>query len=139
MSTEIIGMFGAITGGAQDALATIDVPQDSTLVGIDWDLSAIMDAEENVDCELSFIGTSQFSTNDVRGRISSIAARTAVITAVGLTVVSIQKWMSNFEITLAGGERIHLHVLSAASLQGSVRCGLFLDMTSSIRRSARRR
>lgn len=139
MAVEVIGMYGSITGGTQNALATIDVPQDGVLVGIDWDLSCSLDAAEACDCELSFIATNQLVSNDVRGRLSSIAARAAVVTAVGVVVTFVQKWIGNFELTLAGGERLYLHASTTAGVTGNLRCNLFYDMGATIRRSARRR
>jgi len=67
MPTEIIGMFADISGGTQDGAATIDIPFDGMITGVDWDVEADMDADtERVACELSFIATQQIGVNDVR-------------------------------------------------------------------------
>mgnify|MGYP005822946611 CR=1 FL=1 len=139
--SDIIGMYGAITGGVQDAVAMIDIPQDGFIVGIDWDLAVDLDADGEVaNVELSFIATNQLSTNDVRGRLSSVGVQTAVLTAVGSTTVSTQKWLGSFDIAVAAGERIFLHANSTAGVTGVVRCNLFVDFTGgTTRRSARRR
>jgi len=140
MSVDIIGMYGAITGGVQDALAAIDIPQDGVLIGIDWDLAANFDADsEDVAAELSFIATNQLQTNDVRGRISSISAEAVVLTAVGINSVSIQKWLGSFDLPLSGGERLYVHLVSDSGVTGNVRCNLFYDQSGTMRRSARRR
>ena len=140
MSLELIGMFGGIVGGAQDAIAQVDVPQDGVLRGIDWDLHADLNATlENVMSELSFIATSQFTTNDTRGRISSISAAMNVLTAVGSSVISVQKWVGQFELMVSGGERLFLHVLSSVAVVGQIRCTLHFDGGATVtRRSARR-
>lgn len=139
MALEIIGMYAAITGGTQDAIAQIDVPQDGVLRGIDWDVSAILDAEEAADVELSFIATNQLTTNDTRGRISSLGMRVAEVTAVGEVISCCQKWLGGFELMLAGGERLYLHVLASSGLSGAVRCNLHFDGGATVtRRSARR-
>ena len=139
--SDVIGMFGAIAGGTQDALAMIDVPQDGFLIGIDWDLSCDLDIDgETVTAELSFIATNQNNTNDVRGRLSSISSRAVVLTAVGGHMVSIQKWLGSFDIAIAGGERMFLRVSATAGVVGEVRCNLYIDFTGgTTRRSARRR
>ena len=137
MPTEIIGMFADVTGGTQDAAATVDVPFDGLLTGVDWDVEADMDADtERIACELSFIATQQIGTNDVRGRISSISGRMSLTTS-GVAVTSLQKFVGPMELIVAGGERIHLHVISSASLVGVMRCNIHLD-TATAARSRRR-
>ncbi len=137
MPTEIIGMFADITGGTQDAAATVDIPFDSVITGVDWDVEADMDADtERVACELSFIATQQIGTNDVRGRISSASMRMSLTTS-GVAVGSIQKFVGPMELIVAGGERVHLHVISTASLVGVMRCNIHLD-TGQARQSRRR-
>lgn len=140
MALEIISMFGSITGGTQDALAQIDVPQDGVLRGIDWDLFHSLDADtESAAVELSFIATNQIIQNDIRGRISSISAQVTVLTAVGGHVGSAQKWIGGFELMLSGGERLFLNVLSTVGVTGQVRCNLHFDGGAAVtRRSARR-
>ncbi len=136
---DVIGMFGAITGGTQDSIAMIDIPQDGFLIGIDWDLNVDLDAAEVCACELSFIATNQLTTNDVRGRISSVSSRAVVLTAVGVNSVGIQKWIGSFDLSVSGGERLFLHTAATAGVVGEVRCNLYLDQPGSTRRSARRR
>lgn len=138
--SDVIGMFGATTGGTQDALAMIDIPQDGFLIGIDWDMNALLDAEESLTAELSFIATNQLTNNDVRGRLSSVSVNSREATAVGSTVISVQKWLGSFDIAVSGGERLFLHAVSSAGVVGAIRCGLFIDFTGGVtRRSARRR
>jgi len=140
--SDVIGMVGVLIGGTQDAMAMIDIPQDGFLIGIDWDLNADLDADiEVVSAELSFIATNQLTSNDVRGRISSVSARAAVLTAVGTAIVSIQKWLSGFDIPVSAGERFFLHGVSIAGVAGVVIVNLFFDFGSNAlpRRSTRRR
>lgn len=138
--SDVIGMYGAITGDTQDALAMIDIPQDGFIIGIDWDLHASLDAAETVNAELSFIATNQFTTNDVRGRLSSISCQADVVTAVGVVSTGLQKWLGSFDISVAGGERLFLHTLATTGVTGAIRCNLFIDFTGgTTRRSARRR
>jgi len=137
--SEVIGMFGAVTGGVQDSIAMIDIPQDGFIIGIDWDVNALMIASALLSAELSFIASNQLVTNDVRGRLSSISVQNAQSTAVGLNNVSVQKWLGSFDIPVAGGERMFIHVVSTAGLTGNVRCNMYVDLGTVTRRSARRR
>ena len=140
MALEIIGMHGSIAGATQDALAQIDVPQDGVLRGVDWDMSLNLDADdENSGAELSFIATNQLASNDTRGRISSISSWAAVLSAVGVNTVSVQKWIGPFELMVAGGERLFLHVSSTSGVTGIIRVNLHFDGGATVtRRSARR-
>jgi len=139
MAVQVIGMFALVTGGTQNAEAVIDVRSDGLIVGVDWDAEVALNAEENFAAELSFIATNQLVSNDVTGRISSISSHVASVTAVGLIVSTIQKWIGNFEIVISAGERIYIHADSTAGVAGVVRCNLFLEMNGAARRSTRRR
>ncbi len=137
---DVIGLYGAFTGGTENALGMIDIPQDGFIIGVDWDLRADLDADgELIEAELSFIATNQLATNDARGRISSVSAMVTVLTAVGGHTVGLQKWLGSFDISVSGGERIFLHTNGSAGVTGSVRCNMYVDQPGSTRRSARRR
>ena len=140
MATMIIGLYGAVTGDTQDAVASIDIPSDGFITGIDWDGNVNLDADgETMNAELSFIATNQVATNDVRGRISSISAQVAVLTSVGEVAFNLQKWIGPMDLSVSGGERIHLHFQSSTGVTGAVRCNIHLDARSvGARRSARR-
>ncbi len=137
---DIIGMSGPITGGTENSISMIDIPMDGFIIGIDWDLNANLDADDEVcSVELSFISTNQIGTNDTRGRISSVSLRAVVLTAVGVHNFGVNKWLGSFDLAVAGGERLFLHSVSTAGVTGTARCGLFVDQPGSTRRSARRR
>ena len=140
MALEIIGLYGSIVGGTQNAVAQIDIPQDGVIRGLDWDMTLDLDLDNEVgDAELSFIATNQLSQNDVRGRISSVSGRLALVTAVGGHVNSIQKWIGGFELMVSGGERLFLHVVSTAGVGGDIRLNIHFDGGATVtRRSARR-
>ena len=138
--TDVIGLTGAITGDTQDAVAMIDIPQDGFIIGIDWDVRLDMDADgEFFEAELSFIATNQLTTNDVRGRLSSVSAMATVLTAVGQFNTGLQKWLGSFDIAVSGGERIFMHFLSSTGVGGRARCNMYVDLGTTTRRSARRR
>ncbi len=140
--SDVIGIVGVITGGTQDTVAMIDIPQPGFLIGIDWDVNGDLDADaEILTCELSFIATNQLTASDVRGRISSIGARLALLSATSAHVVSLQKWLNGFDIPVAAGERLFLHVVSTAGVAGVAIVNLFFDFGANAlpRRSTRRR
>jgi len=140
MSVEVIGMQATGSGGTEDAIAQIDIPQDGFLLGLDWDAYAILNAiNETFNAELSFIATNLLGTNDVRGRISSISAATHILTS-GIAIITIQKYVDVKEISVSGGERLYIHLLATGGVISELRCNLHFEMTGgSTRRSARRR
>lgn len=140
--SDVIGLVGLITGGTQDAVTMIDIPQDGFLIGIDWDVNMDADADPEVaSFELSFISTNQLTQSDVRGRITSVSFRTTVLTAVGGHIVGLQKWLSGFDIPISAGERLFLHAVTTASMAGVAIVNLFFDFGANAltRRSTRRR
>lgn len=137
---DVVSMFTNGAGGVEDAAAMIDVQTDGDLIAIDWDARATLNASEFFMAELSFIATNQLFTNDARGRISSISSEIVVLTAVGVAHSNMQKFMSGFNVSMAGGERLYLHIQSSAGVVSMTRCNLYFDFTvSPVRRSARRR
>jgi len=140
MPTEIIGMFGVVAGDTQDSLAGVDIPQDGFITGIDWDCRWNMDADaENANAELSFIATNQLTTNDVRGRLSSVGTMMSLTTS-GAPVAVAQKFVGPIDIPVAGGERLFLHSVATTGVVGALRCSVHLETGKPAgRRSARRR
>ena len=140
MSIEVIGMYAAGAGGTENAVAQIDIPQDGFMLGLDWDGYALLNAvNEKFGAELSFIATNQLSTNDVRGRISSVSAGIHILTS-GIGTVWIQKYVDLKELVVSGGERLYIHMDSTGGVISELRCNLHFEMSGgSTRRSARRR
>ncbi len=140
MSVQVIGMFAAFTGGTENAQAQIDVPQDGFILGVDWDVNAALDADdEAVAIELSFIATNQLAQNDVRSRISSVSSLAAVLTSVGVNSVNIQKYVDLHEIVVSGGERIFMHGINGTGVVVLARCNIHFEMSGRQRTAARRR
>lgn len=141
MPTQVLGMYGDITGGGQDAIASLDIPTDGYITGVDWDVEWDCDADtEFLRAELSFVSTTQIQQNDVRGRISSVSSRISFTTS-GLGVGQIQKFVGPLDTPVNAGERLYLHVTTTAGVVGNLRCNLHLDVSLSRiqRRFARRR
>lgn len=136
---EIIGIYAAITGGTQDSIAQIDIPQDGLIRACDWDVHGDLDSDgESIQAELSFIATNQLTQSEVRGRISSVSTFISFTTS-GISVISLQKFVGPFELVVSGGERMFVHVLTTAGVTGVMRVNLHFDGGAAVtRRSARR-
>jgi len=117
----VIGMYAGATGGAQNAIASIDVPANGDLVGVDWDVNSDMDTDLDITTfELSFGSTSSITTNDTRSRISTCATgAVSILTAVGASVGKGTKYVALPDIPVGMGERIYLHALSGATTPAS--------------------
>lgn len=137
----VIHMEGAGTGGNENGIANVDIPEDGTIVGIEWATNADLDADgEFVVPELSFISTSQGGTNDARGIISQIAGRMSLTTS-GVAMVSLNGY-TPMDLAVAGGERLYLHVSASSGVTSTLRCNIHFQPVAQgglRRRSARRR
>lgn len=114
-----IKMYSAITGGAQDAAAVIDVPSPGHLVGVQWGLRATLGADFVLSAQLSFRSTPSFSTNDDRGIISEILGSLDLTTS-GVGWVNNPGYNLLPDIPVMGGERLYLHISTTASVTGAV-------------------
>lgn len=141
MPTELIQMWGAGTGGAEDAVGTVDIPFDGNISATDWAVSATFDAiGEFLYAELSFIATNQNNRNDARGVISSIRSEFGALTSGGSnTSVNIQRLVNDLRVQ--GGERLHLHLVASAGLVSNVNLLVHLETRAgnTQRRAGRRR
>ncbi len=139
----LIQLFANASG---DSAGSFDIPEDSTLVGVDWDLTAadLDSATDLAEAQLSFLATSQFNVNDARGMISSVGLKANATegTATDPAVTTAQKYvdMSNPGLSVAGGERVHLHLNLSTGV--SARCRVILHLSvrgTAVRRARRRR
>lgn len=125
----VVGMTGVITGGTENNIASIDVPMNGHLVGVDFDLLADLDTDgDHATVELSFGSTGSSTTNDTRSRIATCTVgAAAVLTAVGVSVGRGSKYVQLPDIPVGMGERIYLHSLAAATTPGTARANLHFD------------
>ncbi len=140
MSLILLQLSAAGTGGTEDGAASVDVPEDGELVGVDWAGFATFDATaENLTAELSFIATNTIATNDARGMISQIAARFNVVTTGG-GGFGFNKYVALQDLDVSGGERLYMHLIAAAGLVSRMSCIVHIvSRRSTVRRSRRRR
>lgn len=130
----------SVTGSADD-IASIDVPEDGFIVGL---LMSIIDATlasgENVVSEVSFLSTSQNTSNDARGLIGMLSMGVGVVTTSGNGQAA-QSLFLNFGdgIPVNAGERIHLHTDITGAPSAGLRNALYFSTKGGGRRSAKRR
>lgn len=138
MAFEIIQVVGAGTGGTQDGVSSIFVPQDGELEGIQWSLNAILNADsEFCVAELSFVSTNQQTVNDARGPISTIRSQVSAITAAGTVLSEINLYVP-MGLAVQGGERIFLHIIATAGVVSTVVAQLHYRTGGAGRRALRR-
>ena len=123
---SIIRMSGALAGGTENAIAQIDVPANTTLLGIQWAVNANLDADDEFyRVQLSFRASYSY-TNDDRAVISEVAQQVALLTS-GVYINQNNLYVPMPDIGLMGGERLFLHGSSTSGVIANVVCFLHLD------------
>ena len=138
----VIHMSTATLG---DAGATIDIPQDGQIVGVNMNI-APLDLDTSGDsfrAELSFIATAQFTTNDARGIIASMEAVGLVEGTPGSAVNAAMQNHVNLQpdgIAVSGGERLFINSTVSTGVTGRITLDIYLRVgrRASPRRSRRR-
>lgn len=145
MSLTLIQVHVLATASG-DNVASVDIPEDGFIVGIDWDMHSTGDAtgyadSDHIAAQLSFIATNQFLTNDARGVISNCSIATGTLTTSGIGSPFQSKMVAFPEpLDVAGGERVHLHIQEGGVATATVNVMIHLKVRgASPRRSRRRR
>lgn len=144
MPLTIMTLFANVSASASGA-ASSDIPEDGFIVGVDWTIGIStgggFQSADSMTAQLSFVGTSQFATNDVRGPISMATTGVGAVTTSGVASVQANKWVGFPEpMQVAGGERIFLHVTEVGVAAVDIWVLVHLRTGRAIpRRSARRR
>jgi hypothetical protein len=131
----IYKLFAQSVGAAGSA--SLDVREDDTIVGIFLDMSVagVVDGTSG-ECELSFLSSSSFTTNDVVGALAGMKTDFELLTSGGINNARSGWFPCNVDVN--AGERIHLHVTSTATI--TVRCYLYTDKKApATSRAVRRR
>lgn len=138
MAQTVLHMVGNGTGGTENAVANIDIPDDGTIEGVHHIVIGDTDADnEQVVSEFSFIATTQYATNDARGVISVMAVRCGLLTSG-----AVQGALANYvpmDIDVSGGERVYLHSVASASVTSTHILDIYFTPTRGLPRRARRR
>jgi len=121
-------MVASSTGGSENALASIDVPQNGNLIGVEWSgRTAIDTTADHQTWQLSF-GSTLSTANDSRQVLSNATMGTHThLTAVGDTVGQVNKFTVIPDVPVGMGERLYLHSSAAAAVVGTVFCLLHFD------------
>ena len=116
---SVIKMQAAITGGAENAVASIDVPMPGHIIGVQWACNYDLDADtESVVAQLSFRSTLA-SANDDRGVITEVRGQLNLTTSGG-SFGGINTYVQLPDLAAMGGERIYIHSSCSAGVTGTV-------------------
>lgn len=121
---SVIQMYFSAAPAA--ALATIDVPQDGRIVGVEWNVSGgITGADFDVAVQLSFGSSSSVATNDAR-QVISMCRVAQDFTTSGASPTACQYYSNTPNVRVFGGERIYLHATGTA-ITVVCNCLIFFD------------
>jgi len=138
MPLSILQLAASDVAASGDAIASLDIPEDGFITGIEWCVNAIngFASEDALVLQLSFLSTNQFNQNDARGVISNCQISAGTITTNGLMGV-VGTFFSAFSegLDVSGGERLHLHAQETGTATIDVHVLVHL---SSRRRTVRR-
>lgn len=108
----VVQMYSGVAPA--DGMASIDVPHDGRLVGIDWAVNAAASAADfAIGIQLSFGSVSQLAVNDTRSVISSVVVGTDLTTS-GAALTHVNKYVKLPDIQVGMGERIYIHAVGTA-------------------------
>lgn len=131
------------SGSTADAVASIDIPQNGRILGLDWSMRAEgMAADADLaQYDLSFVSTNQRTTNDARGTISSCMVGISAATAASIAGTFANKFVDLKDgIGVSAGERLYLHLDTTANTTSTVVLIVYFKFGTAVaRRSARRR
>ena len=139
MADAIIQMYGGPSSDTDD-VSSIDMPEDGLLMGVFISMqSPSMVQGKEMQVEISFLSSSQFTTNDARGIIAHTCLATATPTTEGgAGAMANTNIIFHSGITIAAGERIHMHFETSDSVLCRIHALLIFKFKGGIR-SVRRR
>lgn len=142
MALELLQMYAAGSGGTEESIASLDIPEDGVITGIKWAADADLDADDDTfAAEVSFLAGNTLNSNDARGMIDSIRHNNQLVSS-GMSGSAINQFTTfSPGLRVAGGERVYLHITTTASTISRVLCIIHLDTDrgTTPRRSRRRR
>lgn len=134
----MINMTAFGTGGTENSVSQIDIPDDGRIVGVQVSHQAELDADgDNSAIELGFIATNQKGTNDTRSTIVLSRVRYDIVTSGGGS--GFTNFFVPLDLPVSGGERLHAHVDASAGVATTANFIIQLETRRTFpRRSARR-
>lgn len=140
---SIIKMYVDVASATYEA-AQVDIPADGTLYAFHLGMmrtDATPVDNESVFCELSFISTPQYASNDARGSIGQVMLATFEMleaTTFGVNGPN-NVFLSGLDIRLNAGERIYLHATPGGSIVATAFAYMYIHDGLDQPRAARRR
>jgi len=108
----------ATTGGAEVALAQLDIQFDGEIIAVWGTLTADLDADQElIRAEVSFLASNTIGLNDARGSILEIGMQQGFTTS-GSHVGAVNAGLSGLMIPVMAGERVFLHAQATAGIAG---------------------
>jgi hypothetical protein len=133
---SIIRMYATTAGGTENGLAAVDIPMNTSLVGVQWACVADLDADDEYWYgQLSF-SSAYANTNDQRSAITECRMKMALTTS-GVWVGYQNLYCPMPNLALNAGERLYLHCASSAGVIGIVNA--FLAIADDLDRPSVRR
>lgn len=127
--------------GNGDSLASLDIQIDGIITAIFMTgKGSGMDAlNDGWMAEVSFLSSSTFTVNDVRGSLMTIQSEIGFLTTGGCNT-GVNANISSMEVPVSAGERIHMHILHLGTISSAtVHCYLYVLDKGTPRIPGRRR
>ena len=132
---SVYKLFGAGTGGTQNAISQLDVQFDGVIVGMAMTMLADLDTDlDKVKAEMSFISTNSLSSTDTRGSLLTVA----IFASVTFGVTQSNLALGGLLIPVTAGERIWLHIEGSTSVDSDVTGYLYVNDGSAPEQRRRR-
>jgi len=130
----------AIGATTTDSLVTIDVPEDGKLVGVHLNLRGPnLEPAKYAQVELSFLSTSQTTSNDARGVIARTVVAISALNTEGLANAHVNEhYMFKDGLPINAGERLHLHYGSNSTTNVTIHVILTFQFKGPLRSGRRR-
>jgi len=124
---SVYKMYGLSTGGTEDSVASLDIQFDGVITAIHGALYGDLDADtEAAAVEVSFLSSNTFATNDARGSLITLGSKMSLTTS-GVAMHAVNSGVSNLNIPVTGGERVHLHFSCSASVVVNAQMYIYVD------------
>lgn len=138
MALEYIMMYGTGDGGTDLSVATIDIPNNGTIVSADVTFTSdVSSSAAFAEGMISFSSANKFGTNDTRGVILVVATNT-VLNTNGAHNPYVNKYVP-LDLQVFAGERIHMHVFASSNVDTVFYCNFGIRFSTARRSTSRRR
>lgn len=122
-----VQMRAVSTGGTENALASIDVPMNGNIIGVEWSAYCDFDTDSDVQTWQFSFGSTFANVNDSRQVISNITMGWLGLGAAGIMLGQVNQFVPVPSVPVGMGERLYLHSLAAAGVVGVVLAVLHFD------------